>query len=348
MIHPYWQPAGKNLESQCRMFRTLLVTRSLDGHRREYVDQFRAIFSDKGLEVDVVSQGLGALGVGDPVLFLMVEEDLFAYVGVSMLRGLTGRRTVGLLFRGQEAACGRALKLRVKRILLRMLKAVRGVTTLSIVPFDACPALAMVADDCIDDPQPWDLLDLKPPRTPLSEEVEQQAGNRKVVVSLGLQNPGKGVGFFMQAWQAEADLREDWLFVAAGRVSSDLAAEADSFREAGGLVVDRFITDAELRSLYGVATVIWGVYSPEYDQASGIFGRAVQFNRPIIVRKGSAVERIAAGVSARAASIEFGRSERLAEVLSNASALDGGRASPALMMRARSLKKIFDAMGIGQ
>ena len=61
----------------------------------------------------------------------------------------------------------------------------------------------------------------------------------------------------------------------------------------GAIVVDRFLTDVEIESLYGVSRAIWGCYSPERDQASGIFGRAMQLGVPTIVREGSVVHRFA-------------------------------------------------------
>ena len=50
---------------------------------------------------------------------------------------------------------------------------------------------------------------------------------------------------------------------------------------------DRLLTDGEMMSLYACADVVWSCYSPEYDQASGIFGRAVQHGVPTVVRVGS-------------------------------------------------------------
>jgi hypothetical protein len=60
---------------------------------------------------------------------------------------------------------------------------------------------------------------------------------------------------------------------------------------AGAIVVDRFVSDDELASLYSCADFMWSCYSPTYNQASGIFGRAVQYGVPSIVRKGSYIHK---------------------------------------------------------
>ena len=43
-------------------------------------------------------------------------------------------------------------------------------------------------------------------------------------------------------------------------------------------------------ALYSIADLAWCFYSPEYDQASGILGRALQFSVTPVVRKGSVSE----------------------------------------------------------
>ncbi len=74
----------------------------------------------------------------------------------------------------------------------------------------------------------------------------------------------------------------------------------------GGLLIDRRLDDAELESLYVVSDVIWSCYAPEYDQASGIFGRALQLGVPVIVRRGSLLHRFASGIRSPVLPLEFG------------------------------------------
>lgn len=313
-----------------------LVSHSLDGHRREYVALMSRLFGDAGVEAQLVRHWQNTLAASTPAFFLMVEESFGGYLAAALWRALRGQRTVGLLFRGQEALTGQSARLRTKRWGLRFLRRVPGVTTLSIVPFSVEPRLADVADDWIDDPQLWDLEELDPAPTPLSDAVREAARERRVVVSLGVQNAAKGFDFLTRVWTERADVRRDWLFVAVGKVGRDERDTAARFVTDGGYLVDRFITDAELASLYKAAHVVWGVYAPSYDQASGIFGRAVQYDVPILLRRGSAVEAHGLELGARVASVEYGSAHDLVEALDVAIGTRPSPAGRAAAMRARS------------
>jgi len=313
-----------------------LVSHSLDGHRREYVALMARLFGEGGVETRLLRRWRDAAAASPPAFFLMVEENCAGYAAAALWRAVMGRRTVGLLFRGREALEGKSPRLRLKRWGLRLLRRVPGVTTLSIVPFRVEPGLAEIADDWIDDPQLWDLEDLSPEPTPLSEAVRGAAAGRRLVVSLGIQNEAKGFCFLAGAWSQSPSLRADWLFVAAGKVASEELPVAAEFVANGGYLVDRFISDAELASLYKAADVIWGVYAPFYDQASGIFGRAVQYDVPILLRRGSAVETHGLELGARLATVEYGVTGDLAGALEAAAAAEVSRGNRAPEMRARS------------
>lgn len=321
-----------------------LVSHSLDGHRREYVALMTRMFDERSLEVQLTDQWRATFSRPAPAFFLMIEESFPGYMAAALWRALRGRRTVGLLFRGREAVAGGSLRLRLKRWALRLLRWTPGVTTLSIVPFSVEPRLATIADDWIDDPQLWDVDDLNPPPTPLSEAVRTAAGDRRIVVSLGAQNAGKGFDFLTGAWRECPDLRHEWLFVAAGKVAPAAREAAARFEAEGGYVVDRFITDAELASLYRAADVIWGVYAPFYDQASGIFGRAVQYDAPILLRRGSAVEAHGRELGARMAAVEYGVPEKVGPALADAVRTTPRVGSPSADMRRRSTGIIMSAV----
>lgn len=293
----------------------VLVSYSTAGHRQAYIDQFSGMVAGWGGEARVVDNWRAATSAPDPVLFLMIEESLLGYSLASLIRCIRGRRTVGLLFRGGEAARGGDFRLLAKRMVLSGLRRLPHVTTLSIIPFHAEPRLATLADNWIDDPQLWDLEDFATPATSLSESIVALAAGRRIVVSLGAQNASKGLPFFAATWCEQPKLRERQLFVAAGKVSPDSVDAAAALSSAGGVVVNRFLTDVELASLYGVADVVWAVYRPEYDQASGIFGRAVQYGRPVILRRGSAVAAHASLLQVRAFTIDYGDTVQAADVI---------------------------------
>lgn len=318
------------------MTRLILISKTLDGHRREYVATMTQLFATYGIEGHLKHHWRATLCDPAPAFFLMIEESFAGYTAAAAWRALWGRRTVGLLFRGREAVAGVSWRLWLKRWWLGLLRRTPDITTLSIVPFSVEPRLTTVADDWIDDPQLWDVDDVNPVPTPLSLAVRAAAGDRRILVSLGAQNTSKGFDFLTKAWRESPDLRGEWLFVAAGKVAPAAREAATGFAREGGFLVNRFITEAELASLYKGADVIWGVYAPFYDQASGIFGRAVQYDVPILLRRGSAVEKHALELGARSAMVEYGATNDLARALQAAAETDASPVDRTSAMRARS------------
>jgi hypothetical protein len=320
-----------------------LISETQDGHRREYIALMDRIFREGGHDTKIVNSWKKALDQA-PAFFLMIEENLLGYVFAAFFRSLMGRRTVGLLFRGREAAMSGSLQLSIKRTLLTLLRAVSKVETLSIVPFSVEPRLAKVADGWIDDPQLWDLEDTTHQDTPLSNEIRSIANGRKLVVSMGGQNESKGFRFLTDVYCSDSGLRDRWLFVTAGKVAEAELDCAAAFETAGGILIDRFISDPELASLYGVTDVIWGVYHPIYNQASGIFGRAVQYDVPILLRRGSMIAAHALQLGARAVSVDYGQTTQVETALD--AALRTVPSGPALRigMRQRNLIKLFNAL----
>ena len=78
------------------------------------------------------------------------------------------------------------------------------------------------------------------------------------------------------------------------KVATASRHHAERFTANGGMLIDRHLDNDELLHLYRRADAIWSCYAPDYNQASGIFGRAVQLGVPAIVRKRSYLQPLAA------------------------------------------------------
>ncbi|WP_421729114.1 hypothetical protein [Brevundimonas sp.] len=323
----------------------LLVSHSRDGHREAYIHQFQALLHEAGYSCRVVDTWKATLDFAGPACFLMIEENFFGYAIAAIVRALQGRRTAGLLFRGREAAEGQSLKLRNKAFLLCVMKSLTPVTTMSIVSFSVLPSIARVADDWIDDPQLWDIEDLSTPPSPLSADLVDLAAGRNILVALGAQNREKGFDILARTWLEKPEIRSRWLFVAAGKVAPSAWDIANAFAEAGGGLVDRYVSDDELRSLYGAATVIWALYAPDYDQASGIFGRAVQYEKPVLLREGSAMANHAAQIAARATTATYNDAGSVILGLEAAAVSPAQNQRHSHLMRERSQALVFAALG---
>ncbi len=257
------------------------------GHRKAYIEFVSNLYSAKRVSA------FELFFVKRPVFFLMIEENFFLYVLASFFRSITGKKTLGLLFRPKPAIESKSIKLRIKRVLLKVLKSQKNISTLTIIPFSIAPEFEEVADNWIYDFQLWDLERdsqskiMFQPSDKLIAAITEKIGNRKVLVAIGSQNKGKGFETFANSWIGDDSIQNRFLFAYGGKVSSDLQALAANYTESNGIGFDRFISDEELHALYVMSDAVWCLYDPSYDQASGILGRAIQLGIPAIVRKDS-------------------------------------------------------------
>jgi hypothetical protein len=329
------------------MARLLIVADGEDGHRREYIALFQQMAANGGVSSETrklrLSDALGSQALFSP----MLEEHTAKFLIVAILRAFLGRRSCALMFRPGEAVRSSAPKHVAKKWLLKVARILPPVTIATIMPFDLDPAFAQIADDWIHDPQLWDLApDGAPSATALAREVRDAAGGRAIVLALGGQSRDKGFDFLSDAWDAQLDLRRTWLFVAAGKVAKASREKADRFAGQGGFLVDRFVSDEELRDLYREAAVVWACYAPEYDQASGIFGRAVQTGKPVVVRSGAYVQRLAEILEHPALATPWEDTAGVAAVLETPPAAVIKPAAKVQAMRERSVAVLSRALGL--
>lgn len=327
----------------------VVYSRGVGGHHREYEETlakelvglgFAPTFTDR-LSLEVFRRD---------VLFAMIEAAPGPFLFCAAASLVSRKRTIGLMFRPGECFRGRP-KHRMKRALFRLLVRLPSVRVLTILPFSVEPRFAEVADGWVYDFQLWDSLTLDTlglVETPLSQEVRRSARGRGVIVALGGQSLGKGFDWLAELWTSRTELRETHLAVIAGPVASGSQASADRLRRAGAVVVDRRVSAEELRSLYGVSTLVWAAYHPDYDQASGVAGRAFQFGIPVVVREGSLMARVMRELGHPRIEIEFADRSRAASRLASSPVAVMGEAGPPrgiAELRARSLLVLAEAFG---
>lgn len=278
-------------------------SRSESGHRLEYIRFCESTLG--GLRVS----GWDLLTTKKTLLFLMVEESLLLYTVTSLLRALLGRKTVGLVFRAKECAQRSGLRLKVKYAVMLVLKRVRNIKSLSIVPFFVCEGAENICDDWIYDFQFWDkdflesMIEVNEVNKTV-ELIETQAQGRKVVCAIGRQDKSKGFDQFVRLYLNSKALREKYLFVSGGKISGIDEALIREFESFGGLLINKRISDSELVALYKASDVVWACYSPEYDQSSGVLGRALQYKKAVIVRARSIAEKLATNSGCLAFSLD--------------------------------------------
>jgi hypothetical protein len=224
------------------------------------------------------------------------DEYLLQFVVLSGIRGLLRRPTIGISISPERCLNKKGFPNLLKRYLFLVCKVIPKVYVLSILPFDVEPRLGQLVSNWIYDPQFWDLgyLNIND-KSRLPKEIvklRQVSGERAIVVSLGKQDIIKGAAYFVHLYNSSEILRNAALFVMVGNCSLIESSDLDKFRSLGGVVVDRFVTEEELIACYEIADCVWACYDPDYNQSSGIFGRAIQIGVPVIVRKGSYLEEI--------------------------------------------------------
>jgi hypothetical protein len=333
---------------------TIIVLHGLHGHRREYALLFSRVLRERGETVRVVRSGFGQVLAAAPVFYLMVDGEFAEFTIVAHARALLRRRTVGLLFKPGRCLAPRSARDRLKRWLLRSCLLAENISVLTIMPFAIEPRFGEIARAGIDEPQQWDLSDLDreaapdAPSAAIAALIDDAAEGRIVVAALGQQVRDKGFAFFADLWASSEALRRRCLFVCMGEVEPALATAAARFKAHGGLIVDRFIEDGELMAAYRRADIVWSCYAPFYDQASGVFGRAVQFGKPAIVRAGSYLERVANALEHPALSLAWADLESSAAAIVScerpAGPLKSTRSIPA--MRQRSIETVSRALGL--
>lgn len=225
------------------------------------------------------------------------DYHLLTFLLFGLLRTILHRQTVGIGIAVEAIATKRGIKWSIKRMLLSLVEAVDTITIVSIIPHHVIPLLEKYTSDWILDPQFWDLSVLTRGEpigrsADLISDVKRHARGRIVVASAGTQSLRKGVDRFMRLFVHSLEIRERALFVCAGDASQLSSQLKRSFVAAGGMLLDRRITEQELFGLYESTDVVWAWYRPYYDQSSGIVGRAVQLGKTVMVREGSHVQRL--------------------------------------------------------
>jgi hypothetical protein len=272
------------------------VSEGTEGHRTDYDRVLIAEMRAQNIHLDRIEKSRHAVDSSRPVFYSMLDSHVLAFLANAVVRSLKGRCTVGLFFRPGECFSKSSFRYRVKRLLFQVASRLPHVSILTLMPFAVFPRFEEVATGWIYDPQLWDLLhfgfsenDVFPM---LRDLLSAKASGRRILIALGEQQQAKGFDYLVDLWCSSAKVRENFLFVVAGKVNRHSAQKTEMFVQQGGFLIDRHISDGELMYMYRCADTIWSCYSPAYNQASGIFGRAIQFGVPVIVRKESYLENL--------------------------------------------------------
>lgn len=273
------------------MIRSLIHISNAGGHRPNYRDLFVRLLGGTPSTGPICGCRFWRL-VRAPKLFLAtIDDDYLGFFAVALLRAVQRKSTAGLFLRPLQCfRSERPIVYRMKRLAFRWVCKLPHLRLLSIIPHDIYPELAEVSHDWIYDPQMWDLwVDGPPilPDTDLSKYVEVQRQGREILIFVGRGSRIKGFPEFVEYVKNNTSRM---ICIVAGQVDSKNRKYIADLHEAGAIIQDRFVSDEEILSLYKIADYAWCRYAVDYDQASGIFGRALQAGVKPIVRAGSILD----------------------------------------------------------
>jgi hypothetical protein len=125
----------------------------------------------------------------------------------------------------------------------------------------------------------------------LCAQIDHAGQSRIKVGAIGRQDDRKGFDKFAEIYAKSPELREGTLFFYAGKVAQAELHKDEAFIDAGGLGFNYFLSEDEILASYAACDFVWCAYAPRYDQASGIFGRALQLGIVPIVRAQSMIHK---------------------------------------------------------
>lgn len=251
-----------------------------------------------------------------------IDYHFWQFLVIVFIRALLGRRTAAIFLRPQSCFASGSDRITnsqlAKFCCMRAVRKLKGLTVFTITPFSVAPQFEKVAHVGLADPQYWDVAGTKPPNSDLASSLKSKRHQKHLLIAPGVAVDYKGLEFIANTMVSVPEFNKICQVVIAGQVQQSAVEIVNRIEEQGGIIINKLLSDVEIESLYGVADLIWACYRPDYNQASGIFGRAFQFNVPTIVRRGSLVEQTADAFDFACLPVEYGCSEELMQAISGA------------------------------
>ncbi|MEX2375907.1 MAG: hypothetical protein WD942_10055 [Dehalococcoidia bacterium] len=254
------------------------------GHYDNYERVFSAIAPCR-VERRLVAQVLGVFG-RDRIVFLDADGMHLLFSPFVALRSLFGLKSIFLSLR-TEHLLRLTARTAVWRAVFRLVKWSRSSKVVSIHKDGEVDGLARYVDEFIYDLQYWDLdlLDLGSATVPEWSKSGSTSLLPKVLV-FGSLNQKRLRGEWLE-FLARPRRRGFELILAgdSGFSETELALMSDC------VVIDRAVSDAEMMFLFGEADYLVVYRDLGTCCPSGIFGRAIQMGKTVIVKSGGYLAR---------------------------------------------------------
>jgi hypothetical protein len=278
----------------------ILFLRHTGGHRQNYLSVLQNATGFETMNGQDKDATFGQLLNADQLLFATAEDDLRTFISVSVRRSIRNKKTVALVMGAGRCFEPGHIKYKIKLNTFRMLRKFSNIRMLSILPFYLDSRFNEVTSDWIYDPQFWDLATViengQVPHTNIALEMASLANGRNILLFLGSPSDIKGFSFLENILLAQPSLARNMLIAVAGRINPPFKAAQSRLLQLGVWFIDRLLDEDEVVSLKAASSILWACYEQSYNSSSGIFGRAMQLDKNVVVRSGSYLESIAGHV----------------------------------------------------
>jgi glycosyltransferase involved in cell wall biosynthesis len=280
------------------------------GHRQSYQNIFARFFGMSKVTTPLSMNQVLKLIRAKTLIISTIDDSVVVYSFIIVMRSIFLKRTVSIFIRPQSCFFTGNLRFYIKLYLFSILKLVPKSNIVTITPFCYSEKYMKVSNKYVMDPQYWDYIEsngsLVLRQSLLANELQATARGRPVLLFLGTVSKGKGIEFLADIVDEFPEIIDDVFIVVAGPIDKGLEECWNRLQANGVELVLRWISDTELESLYSISSLIWACYHPDYDQASGIFGRSAQFNKTCLVRQGALLDQIGADLSLTNVALTYG------------------------------------------
>lgn len=279
------------------------------GHRNGYA---LTIESMTGLTVHPktgVVQDLKSIISAKVFFDLSIEDGVISFFFISLIRTLLRRKSIGIMLSPWDCYRPNKLSDKLRRFAFVTLKRLDHVKVICMIPFEIDERYRDIADDWIYDPEFWDMHALEERRSVIrnvSKSVKNAPTGKLSLLYLGSVSSEKGFDFLAKIFLENKNMFTKFDLSIVGKISKPYKHIADQLREAGADVVDEFVSDERMFDFIKQSSLMWCCYCPRYDASSGIFGRAIQFDKIPLIRSTSRLEKLAGLLGKHAVTFEFG------------------------------------------
>lgn len=299
--------------------KSLVYFKNLEGHRSSYLQLFEEMFKLHSIIGKFNLKIVVKMLLARKLLFGTLDDSYFLFIVVSIIRNIFRKPTVGLFLRPAQCFKNDKLIYKAKYKIFRLINKINLIRIVTIVPFAIKPEYSKIAREGIQDPHLWDMYKCLHNNRNLELEngILEKSEGKKIISFIGSVNDIKGIKLLCEMIAARPSLVHNFEFVVAGKFDVNAKSYINTLLEHDVNVIDRYIDESELSSLYFISQYIWCCYRPDYDQASGIFGRAIQYNRIPIIRKGALIEKYIDLYKLEAISLPYDNPSAAAAIIEN-------------------------------